>query len=528
MLFIHSNEDNLSAKLISFVSTVFLILGLSSNAAIAQITLFDWNDPHAVGTNWPGWQWYPGGEGNDADDFGSPGWRKDDGQFMSGCCDNWFPRSHDKGNDDRHGGNCLAAIENGALKVYDVTLDGVNRASWWVLLNGRSFSEFGVDAGTNRMDFYIKLGGMRYQDPLNVSNYGFHVGTYLCWDGKCPKEGPGNQHYYHYFGFNPGAWIHAVMDRHPTHHRGNHLPPSDNEPYKLYGKHYFENMNSMYFEISGNQDSLSWYLLDDLRLYSTGEENDESITSIWVGYWKNSNYWEISFSDASFGDVGYNDASGSTFDIRYSPAPITNENFEQATPIEPLFHAVEGYPNLIWRHNNWKLVVWTRFRLPDELEHPGAMLYFAAKDVSVKGAHVGGWPHHLGDGHDAPSDLIHTIDYSIRPDSEPVTSVMSLQEDAEEQLGLTQNYPNPFNPNTIIRYYMPFIGEVTIRVFDTSGRFVAEIESGVRNVGDYKVKWNGRNSQGIVVANGVYYYRLKAVSPDGKSASVAQKMVILK
>ena len=41
-------------------------------------------------------------------------------------------------------------------------------------------------------------------------------------------------------------------------------------------------------------------------------------------------------------------------------------------------------------------------------------IYFAVKDVSVQGGHTGSFPHQNGDGHNAQSSLIKTIDYSLR------------------------------------------------------------------------------------------------------------------
>ncbi len=38
---------------------------------------------------------------------------------------------------------------------------------------------------------------------------------------------------------------------------------------------------------------------------------------------------------------------------------------------------------------------------------------------------------------------------------------------------LSQNYPNPFNPATVINYQVPKPGIVTLKVYDITGREIA-------------------------------------------------------
>lgn len=519
--------------LLCFLSTLFAISGFVGNEAVAQIILFDWDEPQAVGTHWPGWQWYSGGDGNGADNFGSPGWRKEDGKFMSGCC-NWMPRSQDKGNDDRHGGKCLAMIEDGALKVYDVTNDDVNRASWWVYIGGDNLGRtHGLDSTINRMDFYLKGQGISALNPQEPNNSRFTVGTYLCWpDGgfggdSCPKEAD-NQHYYHYLYINPDAWIHVVLDRHPQHQRGAGIKP-DNNPYIEFQRHYYPSLNAMYFEFWRSEENLTSYYLDDIEFYSTSDkyeptQNDISISSVWVGYWPEKDAWEMGFCDTSFGPTGYSNASGSTFEIRYSTEPITNDNFELASPIKPMFHAVEENTGAIRRFNNWIINAWTRFTLPDELEENHDKIYFGIRDISSEGAHKGVWPHQLGDGHDAPNDLIHTIDYHIRGRDGHPTAVGANPDPIPEQIQLFQNYPNPFNPSTIIEFSVLETTKVSLKIHNTLGQVVRTLVGDkVLSPSFKRIAWDGRDDLGKLVSNGVYLYRLET-----SSQVFSRKMLLLK
>lgn len=75
---------------------------------------------------------------------------------------------------------------------------------------------------------------------------------------------------------------------------------------------------------------------------------------------------------------------------------------------------------------------------------------------------------------------------------------------------LEQNAPNPFNSSTIIRFAVDEPGEVTLEVYNTAGQRVAELARGHREVGHYRVQWDGRDEADRALSSGVYFYRLVA------------------
>jgi hypothetical protein len=86
------------------------------------------------------------------------------------------------------------------------------------------------------------------------------------------------------------------------------------------------------------------------------------------------------------------------------------------------------------------------------------------------------------------------------------------------EFALLQNYPNPFNPVTTIKFSVPELSPVTIKVFDVLGNEVSVILDEVKPAGNYKVNYDASES-----SSGIYFYQMKA----GNFISV-KKMSILK
>lgn len=79
-------------------------------------------------------------------------------------------------------------------------------------------------------------------------------------------------------------------------------------------------------------------------------------------------------------------------------------------------------------------------------------------------------------------------------------------------------HPNPFDPHdgptTLIYLLSKQSDDVTIRIFTVGGRLVEVIEGAPGNRNFNQVRWDGRDKDGDVVANGVYLYVIEAVFRD--------------
>jgi hypothetical protein len=70
---------------------------------------------------------------------------------------------------------------------------------------------------------------------------------------------------------------------------------------------------------------------------------------------------------------------------------------------------------------------------------------------------------------------------------------------------LLQNVPNPFSKTTSIEYNIPSAQQVTMTLYDESGRMVKELVNGLQSAGSHSVSFEQDNLQA-----GVYFYQMKS------------------
>lgn len=88
---------------------------------------------------------------------------------------------------------------------------------------------------------------------------------------------------------------------------------------------------------------------------------------------------------------------------------------------------------------------------------------------------------------------------------------------------LRANMPNSFNPSTTIRFELPQLADVQLDIYELLGQKVRTLVAGQRSAGRHEAVWDGRDASGILVGNGVYFYRLQA----GELAQM-RRMLLLK
>ncbi|MCK4585370.1 T9SS type A sorting domain-containing protein [candidate division WOR-3 bacterium] len=103
-----------------------------------------------------------------------------------------------------------------------------------------------------------------------------------------------------------------------------------------------------------------------------------------------------------------------------------------------------------------------------------------------------------------PADVYYTHPDTLVPVEETKTISSS------SPIKLYQNYPNPAREKTMIRFTVPNNTNISLNIYDISGRLVKTLANGIPGAGSYFVVWDGKNEEGKEVPGGVYLYTMRA------------------
>jgi len=119
-------------------------------------------------------------------------------------------------------------------------------------------------------------------------------------------------------------------------------------------------------------------------------------------------------------------------------------------------------------------------------------------------------------------------------------SVVAFSVESDFKIQNLYNYPNPFRDETFFAFRMT--GELEsrptefkIRIYTVAGRLVKEIDVmptlnesfNGNGFGLYRVRWDGRDNDGDLLANGIYIYRITIKTPK-ESINKTEKLAIVR
>jgi hypothetical protein len=133
------------------------------------------------------------------------------------------------------------------------------------------------------------------------------------------------------------------------------------------------------------------------------------------------------------------------------------------------------------------------------------------------------------------SDGWHTLTikaFDVANNSGEITIEFRVAQNDRLTLEHVLNYPNPFTTNTSFWFDHNRAGEelaVSIQVYTITGKLVKTIRQTIFSPGNRssEVQWNGRDDYGSKIGRGVYIYRLRVQTTDGKWAEKLEKLYIL-
>ena len=84
------------------------------------------------------------------------------------------------------------------------------------------------------------------------------------------------------------------------------------------------------------------------------------------------------------------------------------------------------------------------------------------------------------------------------------------------------NFPNPFSDFTQFTFEISKPSDIEIDIYSLGGKKIFSIEKLNASRGFNIINWNGRNSFGDFLANGVYIYHIKATNENEKASSLGR------
>ncbi len=152
------------------------------------------------------------------------------------------------------------------------------------------------------------------------------------------------------------------------------------------------------------------------------------------------------------------------------------------------------------------------------------ILYVLDKDAGASWNNESAWTLNPVIYHEVPVDSIPTTplvpSYPMHVDSTGIPTAVRLVNNGKVPTSFTlnQNYPNPFNPATRINFTLSSTDHVTLKVYNTLGRTVAELVDATLMPGTYQAVFDGAD-----LSSGVYFYALST-----PTTLQTRKMVLLK
>jgi len=107
----------------------------------------------------------------------------------------------------------------------------------------------------------------------------------------------------------------------------------------------------------------------------------------------------------------------------------------------------------------------------------------------------------------------------------PAGKALSFKVSSDLRLERVLNVPNPMSTETAFTYILSRPSDVVLRVYTVSGRLVRILENAPGRAGYNQVVWDGRDSEGHLLANGAYLYTVTADDGD-RRARVRERLII--
>jgi hypothetical protein len=219
--------------------------------------------------------------------------------------------------------------------------------------------------------------------------------------------------------------------------------------------------------------------------------------------------------------------------------------FNDVCPVEIQFYDFEfGWPGALldsikgltsspngWNHFDYTDLTGETLKVygPDAQILAGHIVYAVGPDTLVTGAdptqehpqnmwgYIGSaWSQAFTDAGDLMIRLkILKLPLPIPGTAETPSDLVNVNPD------LSYSMPNPMTNSTMIEYSLPVAQDVSLRIYDVSGKLIKNLVNARKEAGTHRITWNGKDESGNMVASGIYFYQLQS---SGKN--ITRKLIV--
>ena len=93
-----------------------------------------------------------------------------------------------------------------------------------------------------------------------------------------------------------------------------------------------------------------------------------------------------------------------------------------------------------------------------------------------------------------------------------IDNTVGVEDQVEARGNLSLAYPNPFHSHTTIRFSLDRPEQVSLNIYDMTGRWVETLANGPQSPGKHALIWDGTDSHGNAMPSATYFYRLETPS----------------
>ena len=294
---------------------------------------------------------------------------------------------------------------------------------------------------------------------------------------------------------SPENWYHFAVEILRSENELNFFVNGE----KVVNKNLFESFdfNDLIFEFGNEKESKVFYI-DELHVWESESAIVESLE-------KNRNYDLVTNENGErILNIGFDDEnefSEKRQNFNFLFAGVTLEDsdaplFSRAPSID--VEQFSGYNLISWRSKDEKNV--SEFVVEKSLSD-GKYEEIFSKESSGEDAE-----YFYSDYRDSEEDVVYYRVKQISKDGSVVYSPsvkIGLRELKEFEI--IQNFPNPFNPSTNISLNILVAGEYRIRVYNVTGKVVADLENGFLSTGTREYTFNGAG-----LTSGIYFFEVKS------------------